>query len=110
MLPFALIYAMEAAVDMILEIGPELIEKRVLALADEVRKLLQACGATVAAYRSPIVAGHFAGRDVSAMARTLRERRVLVSARHGNLRVSPHFYNNEEDLQIFARELRAVLD
>ena len=110
MLPFALIYAMQASVEMMLEIGPDLIEKRVLELADQVRELLRNCGATVTRYRSPIVAGQFAGRDVSAMARTLRERRVLVSARHGNLRVSPHFYNNETDLETFGRELRAVLD
>jgi selenocysteine lyase/cysteine desulfurase len=24
---------------------------------------------------------------------------VLVAARHGNLRVSPHFYNNDQDLE-----------
>ena len=110
MLPFALIYAMQASVEMMLEIGPALIEERVLELADQVRELLRNCGATVACYRSPIVAGRFAGRDVSLMARTLQARRVLVSARLGNLRVSPHFYNNETDLETFGRELRAVLD
>ena len=109
MLPFALIYAMQASVAMMLEIGPAAIERRVLELADQVREILRDCGATVAPYRSPIVAGGFAARDVSAIARTLRERRVLVSARHGNLRVSPHFYNNQNDLDIFSLELRAVL-
>jgi len=34
---------------------------------------------------------------------------VLVAARHGYLRVSPHFYNNEEDLERFESELRSVL-
>lgn len=109
MLSFALIYAMQASVEMMLGIGPDRIEERVLELADQVRKLLRDCGAKVACYRSPIVAGYFAGRDVSAMDKALRERRVLVSARHGMLRVSPHFYNNEQDLEIFGLELRAVL-
>ena len=28
----------------------------------------------------------------------LQAQRIIVAARHGNLRVSPHFYNNEADL------------
>jgi selenocysteine lyase/cysteine desulfurase len=27
---------------------------------------------------------------------------VVVAARHGNLRVSPHFYNDESDLRALA--------
>jgi selenocysteine lyase/cysteine desulfurase len=30
---------------------------------------------------------------------------VLVAARHGNLRVSPHFYNDEADLARLAEAL-----
>ena len=33
------------------------------------------------------------------MARALREQKVVVAARHGRLRISPHFYNDEEDLK-----------
>jgi cysteine desulfurase / selenocysteine lyase len=102
MLPFALIYAMGAAVDMILEIGPYAIEARTLDLADRARELLRARGASVPSYKSPIVAARFEGEDVSDMARSLKEQRILVAARHGNLRVSPHFYNNEEDLEILS--------
>jgi selenocysteine lyase/cysteine desulfurase len=32
-------------------------------------------------------------------ARKLQEQRIVVAARHGNLRVSPHFYNTEADLE-----------
>lgn len=108
MLPFALIYAMGAAVDMILEIGPCAIEERALGLADQARQLLRDCGASVPSYRSPIVAARFEGRDVSEMARSLKERRILVAARHGNLRVSPHFYNNEKDLEILSTAIRGA--
>jgi selenocysteine lyase/cysteine desulfurase len=40
-LPFTLLYAMEAVVEWMLEIGPEAIERRVLALADATRAMLR---------------------------------------------------------------------
>jgi selenocysteine lyase/cysteine desulfurase len=45
-----------------------------------------------------VVTARFAGREAPAIARELQARKVLVAARHGNLRVSPHFYNDEADL------------
>jgi cysteine desulfurase / selenocysteine lyase len=105
---FALLYAMEAALDLILEIGAEVIEQRVLDLAEVARGILRESGASVADGHSPIVAAKFEHRDVSALARALKERRVLVAARRGYLRVSPHFYNDERDLEIFERALRAL--
>jgi cysteine desulfurase/selenocysteine lyase len=44
------------------------------------------------------VCGAIPGCDASSLARRLAERRVVVAARQGNLRVSPHFYNDENDL------------
>ena len=105
---FALLYAMEASVDLMFEIGPEVIEQRVLGLADATRGMLRGLGASVADGASPIVAAKFENRDVSALARALKEQRVLVAARRGHLRVSPHLYNNEQDLEIFERTLRSV--
>lgn len=105
----ALLYAMEASVDLILEIGPPAVEERVLSLAQEVRKIMRESGATVEDFDSQIVAARFENRDVSALARDLKEQRVLVSARRGQLRVSPHFYNNEQDLETLACTLRRLL-
>ncbi len=106
---FALLYAMEASIDLILEIGPEAIEQRVLGLAATTRSILRELGASVADGDSPIVAARFENHDVSALARVLKEQRVLVAARRGHLRVSPHLYNNEEDLAVFQHTLRALL-
>jgi len=106
---FALLYAMEASLDLILEIGPETIEKRVLELANRTRTILRDLGADVTDSTSPIVAARFEHHDVSALARALKEQRVLVAARRGHLRVSPHFYNNEQDLEVFGRALRSLL-
>lgn len=106
---FALLYAMEASIDLILEAGPDAIQQRVLGLAEKTRAILRELGASIANNGSPIVAARFENRDVSVLARQLKEQRVLVAARRGHLRVSPHLYNNEQDLQIFERTLRALL-
>jgi selenocysteine lyase/cysteine desulfurase len=55
------------------------------------------------------VAARFDNRDVSSLAKALREQRVLVAARRGQLRVSPHFYNNEQDLGTFADALGRLI-
>lgn len=106
---FALLYAMEASIDMMLEIGPDVIEQRVLQLAARTREMLRELGATVNCDASPIVAARFEGVDVSQLARDLKGRRILVAARRGHLRVSPHFYNNEADLEQLGAALRELL-
>ena len=98
----ALLYALEASIDLMLEIGPEAIEQRVLALAGKARDTLRQLGGAVEEYSSSIVAARFENRDVSALARALKAKRVLVAARRGHLRVSPHFYNNEQDLEMLS--------
>jgi cysteine desulfurase/selenocysteine lyase len=106
MIPFALLYAMEASLELMFELGPENIERRTLGLAGTVRTRLREAGAEVADGATPIIAARFRGRDVSAMSRRLKEQRILVSARHGFLRVSPHFYNNEADIDRLMDALR----
>jgi len=110
MLPFALLYAMDAAIRMIESIGTEHIERRVLELAAETRAVLRRAGAclpgdTSPHYDSQIVTARFEGRAASAIAKQLQSRGVLVAARHGSLRVSPHFYNNQADLESLAAAL-----
>jgi selenocysteine lyase/cysteine desulfurase len=110
MLPFALLYAMDAVIAMMQAIGPERIERRVLELAARTQEVLRAAGAVLLAdtkphYDSQIVTARFAGREAPAIARELQSRKVLVAARHGNLRVSPHFYNDETDLARLAEVL-----
>ncbi len=114
MLSFALLYAMQASVEMMLDIGPAAIEKRVLQIADATRDVLRRAGGRLIAderphYDSPIVTARFEGRDSSDLARELRSRRVLAAARCGNLRVSPSFYNDEADLERLAAALKELL-
>jgi cysteine desulfurase / selenocysteine lyase len=108
-LSFGLLYGMEASLDLILEIGSDVVEQRVLDLAAKTREMLRGHGATVADCGSPVLAARFERHDVSALVRSLTEQRVLVAARRGSLRVSAHVYNNEQDLEIFERALRGLL-
>jgi len=114
MITFAVLYAMEASIELILEIGVRRIEQRVLGLAERVRAVIRQAGGELLwdegpHYDSPIVAARFPGRCASELARALAARRVLISARHDFLRVSPHFYNNEEDIERFAFELGRLI-
>ena len=108
-LPFPLLYALEASVNLMLEIGPAEIEKRVLELARSARERLCKLGAEVNETTSQIVAAKFPGGNPSQIARELKSRRILVAARHGYLRVSPHFYNNADDLDRLESELRKLI-
>ncbi len=114
MLAFDPIYAMGASVEMMLGLEPRMIEERVMRLAGVTRDVLRRAGGKLPAdrdahYESPIVTARFEGKDARQMVRDLHERKVLVAARHGNLRVSAHFYNDESDLDRFEQELKKVL-
>lgn len=106
MLNFPSLYAMRASVRMMLELGPEVIEARVLELAGRCRDLLMERGATIAYPDSAVLAARFEKRDSPELAKRLREQGIHVSARQGYLRVSVHFYNNEDDLRRLEEAIR----
>src|SRR6185295_9215181 len=105
MLPFPSLYGMGSVIDLMLEIGPAKIEARVLELAGKAREMLRGLGAEINADDSPIVTAILPGLDSGELVRSLREQRILVSARHGRLRVSPNFYNDETDLETLQEAL-----
>jgi cysteine desulfurase/selenocysteine lyase len=97
-----LYYAMEQSVDLFLELGPAVIERRVLELAALLRAKVEELGGVVAHTNSPIVCCKFEGVGSEVLAARLAERKLIVSARHGWLRVSVHLYNDEGDVERFA--------
>jgi selenocysteine lyase/cysteine desulfurase len=108
MLPFPAILAMGASVNLMLGIGPAEIEQRVLELAAYARKRLAGAGARIAHENTAILAARFENADAGQLAAALRSKRVLVSARHGHLRVSVDFYNNEADIDHMMATLKAL--
>jgi selenocysteine lyase/cysteine desulfurase len=104
--------AFGASLGLILEWGPDAVSRRILDRAQTVRELAASSGWAVygselAAERSAIVVLECPGADPAAAARELRRRdRVVAACRRGRLRISPHAYNNDEDLD----RLRAGLE
>lgn len=102
-------YALGAAIDLLLEIGPEAIERRLLALTDRLAQGLRQRGAEVvspwgAEARSGIVV--FRLGDPRRLHAELMRHGFVVRVRNGGIRVAPHFYNNEDDID----RLLAALD
>jgi selenocysteine lyase/cysteine desulfurase len=113
MLPFASLYGMDASLRLIEEIGIPRIEKRVLELASLLRSELAGMGAEFyhsngECLPSQIVTASLPGVHSSALAKRLAEQNINISARRAYLRISPHFYNNEEDIAILIAAIRKL--
>jgi cysteine desulfurase / selenocysteine lyase len=108
MLNFPSLYAMGASLDLIHHLGPDRIEARVLDLAERCSAALQSCGAEVEHGSTPIITARFLDRDASALAHSLKEHRIIVSARHGRLRVSTHFYNDQTDIDRLTAAIKGL--
>lgn len=100
-----------AAVDLLLAVGIERIERRIKVLTDRLCRGLEGLGAEVLSSRrrgewSGIVSFRLPGAQGARVLRRLRRRRIVVSHRSGWLRVSPHFYNSEEEIDRLLETLR----
>jgi selenocysteine lyase/cysteine desulfurase len=98
------IFALGAAIDLLRELEIEKIEARVLALTDRLVQGLGERGARILsprgdAERSGIVSFALPHEAPEQTTARLRERGVVVATRRGGVRASPHFYNDESDLE-----------
>ncbi len=92
------IYGFDAALSLILEVGVEQIQKKVLDLTDHLCQGLVEKGAHIYGSREPgkvsgIVSFSCNRLNGGEVSRMLRREGVEVSPRCGKVRVSPHFYN-----------------
>src|SRR4029077_16470084 len=95
------IHALGAAIDLLLEIGADAIEARLLELTGRLAEELQALGATILspmgpAERSSILT--FALGDAPRLQRALTDAAIIVRQRLGGIRLAPHFYNDADDI------------
>lgn len=97
------IYGLGAALSLIEEAGVEAIAGRILELTTRLREGLQARGYRLFGPTAPencsgIVSFYPRQAGADEVAEQLREERVIVSARKGLMRISPHFYNTHEEI------------
>jgi selenocysteine lyase/cysteine desulfurase len=113
MLAFPSLMAMAASMTLFEELGCAAIEQRVLQLAERLRNRMAALGAEEFPSQprtlpSQILLFKMNGIESSALANKLEARRIHVSARREYLRISPHFYNDEKDIDALIDALRSA--
>ncbi len=100
------IFALGASIDMFLEIGMPKVEERILSITDSLARGLEDRGYQVT---SPRRSGEHSGiicfvhptRKTEDIQKTISDAGVVCGIREGAIRLSPHFYNNEEDVEKF---------
>lgn len=102
------VYAATAGVELVLEIGVPRIAAHVRACTDRLMAGVAELGGVVAtprdpARRGPLVA--IASTDDEQLVVRLAEARIATSSRGGNVRVAPHCYNTDEDVDRLLVEL-----
>ena len=105
--PVPNIFAGLAGMSIVEEAGTAAIEEHVAGLADRLIDGAVELGARVVTprgARSPLVC--IASTDVNALVAALAEERITCSERDGNLRVSLHLYNVEDDVDRLLGALR----
>lgn len=95
--------ALGASLEVLLEAGPEAVERQVLALADRTARGLEERGFHVVSSRRPgetsaIVAATHPDLEPRDLVKRLGQQDIVVAARADRFRVSPHFYNTEGEI------------
>ena len=94
---------LKAAVDLLLEVGVENIQDRLLLLTSTLIDHLQNKGYRIVSPRgkeewSGIVTFMSDRYDTESLHHTLRSKHIMGAKRGGDIRISPHFYNTEEEV------------
>ncbi|HEX9302965.1 MAG TPA: aminotransferase class V-fold PLP-dependent enzyme [Thermoanaerobaculia bacterium] len=101
-IPTAQILGLRAALDLLGDMGAEEIERRILGLVEGLREGLAARGWKIVSpepLRSGILAAVPADGDSRKMVKALEGRGVIVSAREGAVRFSPHASNDLAEVE-----------
>lgn len=108
------IYGYEAALSMLLSAGITAIEQRVLALTGDLiaqLDILEAYTPFLPEERAGIATFLLPGElDAEKLLESLKQHDLIVAIRNGMLRISPHFYNTDEEIKKAAETVRTCLD
>lgn len=103
------LYAVAAGLELLLEVGVERAWEVSSGLHDQLRAGVTELGGTVvtpggAQEHGPMIA--VATTDEQALVSAMGDDGVVVSSRDGNIRISPHFYNNAADIEAALTSMR----
>ena len=103
-------YGLRAALDLFLETGPEKIEEYVLGLSDYLAQRLTARGYELVSPRnagetSAVVTCTHTRHAPGDLFRVLRAKNIITAPRMNRLRISPHFYNTREEVDVLISAL-----
>jgi selenocysteine lyase/cysteine desulfurase len=104
---------LRASLELLMSLGIAAIGERILAMTDLACSRLTEAGAKIVSHRdnpdrsSGIVLFEWPGRDPQTVRRQLLDRKVVISCRAGKLRISPHAYCNESDIERLVAGLQA---
>ena len=94
-------YMTEAGLAILHEIGLDAIESRIGELTSTIKDRAHAAGYRLATPENPSEHGAMIAirtNDEHRLVAELAKQGIVVSSRNGNLRVAPHFYNNQDDI------------
>ncbi len=109
--PVPNIYACQAGLAMIKNIGLANIEARIADITADIVTRAQGNNYTLATPHDPTKRGAMVAiksTDENALVSALDERGIVTSCRDGNLRLSPHFYNTREDVEKIFTALKDI--
>ena len=95
------LYAALAGIDLIRALGVEKIEARIQELTAAIKAEARRCGYELVSPADPNRHGALItvrSHDVELLVTRLAEEDIITSSRDGNLRISPHAYNDEQDV------------
>ena len=108
------LYAAESGYRIINEIGVERIREKSVRQTQLLIELAEEAGFSVTSPRDPARRGGtitIAAEHAPAVTRELIRREIIVDYRPGaGIRVSPHFYTKDEEIEHVVREMRRIMD
>lgn len=100
--PIPNVYAAAAGLGIIAEVGLEAIGARIAGLTAEIARRANTLGLSMATPDDPARRGAMIAlrsHDAAALVQAMHAADIVTSWRDGNLRLSPHFYNDDGDIE-----------
>ncbi len=98
--PFPSAFGLRRACEIFLEAGPKRVEERAIGFAERIADCVRDCGLDLYYDRSENVSAilSFTLPDGSSLSDVLKGQKVIHSVREGKLRLSPHWYHADEEI------------